>query len=91
MLCTTSNRALVERTSLLALWLGMTCLLNTCGCFRPVAHQSPQAGNSSDGSEAEPPAISPEVRALADRLKRITEEVERSPERRVYGVRIAAN
>ena len=86
-----SNRPPTKRISLLMLGLGMTCLLNTCGCFRPVAQQSPQTGNSSGGSETEPLATSPEVKALADRLKMITEEVERSPERRVYGVRIPAN
>ncbi len=76
MLCTSSNRPLVKSINLLTLWLGMTCLLNTCGCSRPVAHGSPQTRSSPNGSEAESVATSAELEALADRLKTITEEVE---------------
>ncbi len=91
MLCTASNRRLVKGIGLIKLWLGATCLLIASGCSRPVTQESPQAGRASHGSEAETMATSPEIKALADRLKLITEEVERSPERRVYGVRIPAN
>jgi Leucine-rich repeat (LRR) protein len=91
MRCTSSNRPLAKGICRLTPWLGVICFLNTCGCFSPVAPESPQTRHSPDGPKAARLANSTQVEALADRLKAITEEVEQSTERRVYGVHVAAN
>ena len=73
--------------SLVMLCLGVVCLLGTCGCFRPAVPESPQTSDSLDGSEGQPQEASPELKALADRLKAITEEVEetlQAPSHRVW-------
>jgi len=86
-----SNRPAVNEIHLLTLCLGVIWLLNIGGCSRPVTHESPQTRKASSNSEDGIQATAAPIDSLASRLKAITDEVERSPERRVYGLRVAAN
>ena len=77
--------------SLVMLCLGVVCLLGTCGCFTPAVPESPQTSESFDGSEGRPQEPSPELKALADRLKAITEEVEETLQAPYHRVWFEAN
>lgn len=83
----------MTRIRVLTLSLGavLVCALNSLSCSRTDPWETPPTGQLPGSPEAETLATSADLRALTDRLKILTEEVERSPKRRAYGVNRAAN
>ena len=56
----------------LTFWLGLACLLHSCGCIRPAGPGTPQS-NASEQSAGAP--ISTALEAVADRLQQIADDV----------------